>query len=216
MIRLIIADDHPLVREGVKKVFETSKKLNVSVSAEASDAKELFEILEKQHPPDVILLDINMPGKNGLDILKDLQQKYHQIPVLMLSMHPAERFAVRSLKAGASGYITKESIPDQIEKAVDMVVNKKKKYISEEVAEKLAEAVDEKSGHLRHMELSDREYQVMMMIAEGKKTKEIADELSLSVRTVLTYRKRMMEKLKLDTNVEIANYAIRHHLVENT
>lgn len=214
MIKIVLADDHILVREGLKKVLE-SEALDVEVCGEASSANELFEIL-KQDVPDVILLDIAMPGISGLDALKQIRRKYPVVPVLMLSMHPANRFAVRSLKAGASGYLTKSSIPEELEKAIHTVVIEDKKYISPVVAEELAEQVNMKSGQPLHKTLSDREYQVMCLIASGKKVNEIADDLSLSVRTVHTYRSRMMEKMNFNTNVEVTHYAISHELIDHT
>ncbi len=214
MIKIVLADDHILVREGLKKVLE-SEALDVEVCGEASSAHELFEVL-KQQVPDVILLDIAMPGTSGLDALKEIRRNYPEMPVLMLSMHPANRFAVRSLKAGASGYLTKSSIPEELEKAINTVVNERKKYISPVVAEQLAEQVHMKADELLHQRLSDREYQVMCQIASGKKVNEIADDLSLSVRTVHTYRSRMMEKMNFKSNVDITHYAISHELIDHT
>jgi two-component system, NarL family, invasion response regulator UvrY len=214
MINLVVVDDHPLVREGVKKIL-SGTQLNVKVSGEASNANELYSILKEKEQPDIVILDVDMPGTSGLDVLKELQKDYPGIPVLMLSMHPAERFAVRSLKAGAVGYLTKGSIPDELEKAIFTVVHRNKRYISPEVAEKLAEQMDLKNGQPLHSTLSDREYQVMCLIASGKKVSEISEELNLSIRTVHTYRNRMMTKLKLKTNVEVAHYALNHELIDS-
>lgn len=213
MIKIVIADDHILVREGLKKILQ-SETHTVKVTGEASNANELFDVLNSE-VPDVVLLDIAMPGISGLDALKEIRKKHPNVPVLMLSMHPANRFAVRSLKAGASGYLTKSSIPEELDKAICTVVMDKKKYISPIVAEQLAEQVDTNSGQPLHMSLSDREYQVMCLIASGKKIDKIAEELSLSVRTVHTYRSRMMDKLKLNSNVDVTHYALSHELIEH-
>jgi two-component system, NarL family, invasion response regulator UvrY len=207
-----MADDHPLVREGVKEVLR-NQKLEVKVTGEASNAEELYSLLEKT-PVDIVVLDINMPGPSGLEALKVLREKHAEIPVLILSMHPAERYAVQCLQAGAAGYLTKRSIPDELEKAIDTVVNQKRKYISPDVAENLAEQVTDKSKEPAYQKLSDREYQVMCMIAQGNQIRGIAEELGISVRTVHTYRNRMLSKLKLTTNVEVTLYAIKHQLVE--
>lgn len=212
MINLVIADDHILVREGLKKILEADN-VSLEVTGEASNANELFEILKK-NDPNIVLLDINMPGISGLDALKEIRKNHPKIPVLMLSMHPANRFAVRSLKAGASGYITKSSIPEELAKAINTVVFDKKKYISPEVAEQLAEQVDSNSVQPLHKKLSDREYQVMCLIASGKKINEIAEELSLSTRTVHTYRSRMMDKMNLNSNVDITHYALSYGLID--
>lgn len=212
MIKLVIADDHILVREGLKKVLQ-SDTLNVEITGEASNANELYDVL-KNNVPDVILLDIAMPGTSGLDALKEIKKKNCKTPVIMLSMHPVNRFAVRSLKAGASAYLTKASIPEELERAINTVVIDKKKYISPAVAEQLAEQIDSNSEELLHMTLSDREYQVMRLIASGRKINEIAEELSLSARTVHTYRSRMMKKMNFNSNVEITHYAINYELID--
>lgn len=212
MIRLVIVDDHPLVREGLKKIL-SKKSSEITITGEASGREELFQILE-QEEPDIVVLDIELPEQNGLEILKEVRQKHPDVAVLMLSMYPADRFAVRSFKAGAAGYLTKTGITDELEKAIRMIVHEKKKYISPSVAEVLAEQIDDHAGQPPHARLSDREYQVMCMIAEGYKISDIAKALSLGVRTVHTYRTRMMEKLNLKSNVEIAHYAIKNNLID--
>lgn len=211
MINVIVADDHPLVREGLKKVVEKGT-IDIKIMHEASNGHELLEAL-KEKRPDIIILDIAMPGRSGLDILKDIKGRYAHIPVLILSMHPEDRFAIRALKSGAAGYLTKSSISDELVKAIRRVVNGKR-YISASVAEKLAQQVDMNSKESLHETLSDREYQVLCMIASGKKVGDIAKELSLSTQTVHTYRARVKEKMNLKSNVELTRYAIQNNLID--
>lgn len=214
MIKVFIADDHPLVREGLKKVVDQST-IDIKVIGEASDAYELMEKLRKADvTPDIIVLDITMPGKSGLDVLKEIKEFYPDMPVLMLSIHPEDRFAIRSLKAGASGYLTKNSISSQLVNAIRKIINQKKKYISPAVAEQLANRVDLSNDEPLHESLSDREYQIFCMIASGKNVKKIADELSLSSQTVHTYRARIKDKTKLASNVEITRYALENDLID--
>lgn len=212
MINVIIADDHPLVREGLKKVVDQST-IDIKVVGEASDAHELMDLLGKCET-DIVILDIAMPGKSGLDVLKEIKDFYTDLPVLILSMHPEDRFAIRALKAGAAGYLTKSSISKQMVNAIRKIVIEKKRYISPNVAEQLAARVDLNSEKPLHDTLSDREYQIMCMIGSGKKINEIAKELSLSVQTVHTYRSRIKEKMDLSSNVEITRYALQHNLVD--
>lgn len=214
MIKVFIADDHPLVREGLKKVVDQST-IDIKVLGEASDANELMEKLRKSNStPDIVVLDITMPGKSGLDVLKEIKEFYPDLPVLMLSIHPEDRFAIRSLKAGASGYLTKSSISEQLVKAIRKIVTQKKKYISQNVAEQLASRVDQMNDKPLHESLSDREYQIMCLIASGKKVNDIADELSLSIQTVHTYRARIKEKMGLQSNVEFTRYALEQNLID--
>lgn len=212
MINILIADDHPLVREGLKNVVGQST-IDIQVVGEASDAHELMERL-KETVPDIVILDIAMPGKSGLDVLKEIKDFYPDLPVLILSMHPEERFAIRSLRAGASGYLTKSSISDQMVKAIRKIVVEKRKYISPELAEELAARVDMSNDGALHESLSDREYQIFCMIASGKKVNDIAEELSIGVQTVHTYRSRIKDKMKLGTNVEITRYALENNLID--
>lgn len=213
MIKVAIADDHPLVRDGIKNVFEKHDE-NISVIIQASDAEELLDQLEDQLP-DIVILDIGLPNKSGLDLLKDITQRYSELPVLILSMHPEERFAIRSLKAGAYGYLNKRVLSERLMEAVNQIIKEGKKYISDTVAEQLAMEVNgDNNSALPHKKLSDREFQVMCMIASGKKVKEIAEELSLSARTIHTYRSRLMEKMDLGSNVALTRYALSHHLID--
>ncbi|MBO6622522.1 MAG: response regulator transcription factor [Balneola sp.] len=212
MIEIYIADDHPLVREGLKKVVNQST-IDIKVGQEFTNADELLLGLQKKQP-DIVILDVAMPGKSGLDALKEIKDFYPSLPVLILSMHPEDRFAIRALKAGASGYLNKSSISEQMVNAIRRIVVEKKKYISQTVAEQLAEQVDFNNEGPLHESLSDREFQILCLIASGKKVNTIAEELSLSVQTVHTYRSRIKDKMNLKSNVEITRYAITHGLID--
>jgi len=210
MIRVLIADDHAVVREGVKHIL--SENGNIVVAGEAGNGHEvLSNILNKDF--DVVLMDIAMPGRDGLEILKDIKNQKPKLPVLILSMFPEEQYALRALKSGASGYMTKESIPDELIRAVQKIA-KGGKYISSSLSEKLFSLLDGDSEKAIHENLSDREFQVMRMIASGKTLKEIAEELSLSVKTVSTYRSRILEKMGMKNNAEMTHYAIKNRLVD--
>ncbi len=211
MIKIVIADDHPFIREGVKKVI--NDKIDLDIIGEAQDGHELLDILEEK-TPDILVLDITMPGKSGLELLKQLNELYPDLPVLILSIHSEERFAIRALKAGAYGYLTKSSISEELIKAIRKITTENRKYITPEVAEQLASQVDVSTEKPRHEELSDREFQVLCMIASGRTVKDIAEELSLNAQTIHTYRSRIKEKLNLDSNVEMTRYAIENDLIE--
>jgi DNA-binding NarL/FixJ family response regulator len=210
MINVLIADDHALIREGLRKTL--SGEPDMTLIGEATNVVELFKQLERL-VVNIILLDITMPGESGLDALKELHQKYPHIPVLVLSFHPEHRFAVRALKAGAAGYITKQSATEELVQAVRKIVGGGK-YVSAALAEELATELNTHSGKLPHETLSDREFQVMRLIAAGKKSSEIAEELSVTISTVNTYRMRILEKMKMQSNVELARYALEHKLIE--
>lgn len=210
MIDVVIADDHPLLREGIKNVLQS--EIDIKLTGEASNGSELFTILEDKLP-NILVLDIGMPGKNGLDILKDIQERYPNLPVLILSIHPPERFAVRAIKAGANGYLCKSSISDKLVNAIRMITQKKRKYITPEVAEQLAMQIDKRSDVPPHEKLSDREFEVLCMIADGKKVNFIADKLSLSPHTIHTYRSRIKEKMNVSSNVEMTRYALENGLI---
>ncbi len=212
MIKIIVTDDHPFIREGLKKIISQGYA-GIKVIGETSSGADLMKMLEKILP-DLVILDISMPDKNGLDVLKEVKTYYPRVPVLILSMHPEERFAIRVLKAGASGYLAKNSGSEELIKAIRMIVEQKKRYISPLVAEQLAQMMDSSNKSNMHEMLSDREYQVLCMIASGKETKDIASELSLSVQTIHTYRSRLKEKMKLKSNVEITRYAIQNNLID--
>jgi len=187
--------------------------IDIKVVGEAATANELREKL-RDLKPDIIVLDIAMPGKSGLDALKEIKQFYPDLPVLILSMHPEDRFAIRSLKAGASGYLTKSSISGQLVKAIRRIVKQSKRYISPTLAETLAEHLDLNNEKPLYETLSDREYQIMCMVASGKKANEIAKDLSLNIQTIHTYRARIKEKINLDSDVEITRYALENNLID--
>ncbi len=210
LINVLIVDDHALIREGLKKTL--SGRPDMAVVGEADNVVELFKQLERL-PVNVVLLDITMPGESGLDALKELHQNYPHVPVLILSFHPEHRFAVRALKAGASGYITKESATEELVQAVRKIASGGR-YVSTALAEQLAAELTDGSGKLPHEALSDREFQVMRLLAQGKKSSEIAEALGVSVNTVNTYRMRIFEKMKLQSNVELSRYAVEHGLIE--
>ncbi|MEX0904674.1 MAG: response regulator [Balneolaceae bacterium] len=212
MIKVMITDDHQLVREGLKRIVNEDTN-DIKVVQEASNSAELLNCLTKELP-DIVVLDIAMPGRGGLDVLKDIKEFYPKLPVLVLSMHPEDRFAIRAIKAGASGYLTKTSISDELVKAIRVIVNQKKRYISANVAEQLAEQMDRNFAQNKHETLSDREYQILCMIASGKKSSLIAEELSLSVQTIHTYRARLKQKMNITSVVDLTRYAIQHNLID--
>jgi len=209
MIQVLIADDHAVVREGLRQIL--SGVPDMVVAGEAGSANEVLrEVRKNQY--NVLVLDIAMPGRTGLDVLKELKQEQPGLPVLILSMYPEEQYAVRVLRAGASGYMTKESAPEELVGAIRKVA-RGKKYISPSLAETLVGNLDIDADKPMHQMLSDREYQVMCMIASGKKVSEIAEALSLSVKTVSTYRTRVLEKMRLKSNAELTLYAVEQRLV---
>ena len=210
MIKILIADDHAIVREGLKQIVaETS---DMVVSGEAADGQEVLELLRKDGW-DLVLLDIAMPGRGGMDTLKALKQEKPALPVLILSIYPEEQYAVRALRAGASGYLTKESAPEELISAIRKV-SRGGKYVSASLAEKLVSELGIDTERPVHERLSDREYQVLLMIASGKTVKEIADDLALSVKTISTHRTRALAKMGMKNNAEITYYAIKMGLVE--
>jgi two-component system invasion response regulator UvrY len=210
MIRILMADDHAIVRAGLKQIV--SDEPDMVVAGEADSGPTVLDMARKADW-DVVLLDIKMPGRGGLDILKQLHDERPRLPVLILSIYPEEQFAVRCLKAGASGYLTKESAPDELVAAIRKVTEGGI-YITRSFAEKLALALQTVPGQLPHEILSDREHQVMLLIASGKTVSKIAEQLSLSPKTIHTYRSRILEKMRMKTNAEIMHYAIKHGLVE--
>jgi two-component system, NarL family, invasion response regulator UvrY len=207
-MNILVADDHAIVRRGLIGLLQEGYP-SVSVF-EAMNSSEAIDVARKQ-PLDVILLDISMPGRNGIETLKQLRVDGVKTPILMLSMHPEGQYAIRCLKAGASGFINKETATEELLGAIQKVLSGKK-YITPAVAEKLAENV-EAGGRPLHETLSDREMQVLQQIASGKTVSEIADEISLSVNTISTYRSRILEKLQLNNNSELTRYAIENDLV---
>jgi two-component system invasion response regulator UvrY len=210
MLKILIADDHSIVRQGLKQIVTETQ--DMVVAGEASDGQELLNIMSKGDY-DVVVLDITMPYINGMDALKELRTKWPKLPILMLSIHPEEHYALRALKAGASGYLTKESAPDELVVAIRKV-SRGGKYLSSSLAEKLAFELEVGREQAPHETLSDREYQVLCMIASGKTVMEIAQELTLSEKTISTYRSRILDKMSMKNNAELTYYAIKNQLVE--
>ncbi|MBA4382727.1 MAG: DNA-binding response regulator [Sideroxydans sp.] len=210
MIKVLIADDHALIRKGLKQLLDDTEELRVT--GEAESGNEAYRMAQTGEF-DVVLLDISMPDKHGIDVLKQIKDSQPQLPVLMLSMHPEEQYALRSMKAGAAGYLNKQSAPAQLVTAIRQVA-KGKKYISSELAEQLAEGLSQGYQELLHQTLSNREYQTLCLMAQGKKLSEMADIMSLSPKTISVYRSRLLEKMKLKTNAEAIHYAINNHLIE--
>ncbi len=210
MIKLLIADDHAVVRKGIKQILAETP--DIVVADEAGNGDEIYAKLAKKNY-DMLLLDISMPGKDGLEILKELKRQKPSLAVLMLSMFPEEQYAVRALKSGASGYLTKDSAPDELIAAIRKV-NSGGKYVSAFLAEKLADRVGVKFETYPHERLSDREFQVLCMIASGKTVKQIGEELSLSIKTVSTYRMRLLEKMEMKNNSELTRYALENKLAQ--
>jgi len=210
MINVVVVDDHAVVREGLKRII--SENPGMAVSGEAGDGYEALKVV-KSSPCDVVLLDITMPNKNGLDVLKQIRAESPRLPVLILSMHAEDQYAIRVLRAGAAGYLTKESAPAKLVQAIRKVV-RGGKYVSPTLAEKLVFDLDADPDKVPHETLSDREFQVLCMIASGKTVGDIAEELALSVKTISTYRVRILEKLQMKNNAEITRYAIKQGLVD--
>ncbi len=211
MIRILVADDHTVVREGVKQIL--SAQSDIVVEDEAEDGKETLE-KALQGSFDMVLLDISMPGRGGLEVLEDILKSKPKLPVLILSMHPEEQYAVRALRAGASGYLTKASAAHELIGAIRKV-SRGGKYVTASLAERLAIALDSKADKHRHEKLSTREYQVMLMLASGKSVGEIGRELCLSVKTISTYRIRVMNKMGMKKNAELTFYAMNHRLIDS-
>ena len=210
MIRILIADDHEIVRKGLVQVVAETP--DMEVCAEAGSAQETLSLL-REHDCSVVVLDISMPGRSGLDTLKDIKDQHPHLPVLILSTHSEDEYAVRVLRAGAAGYLTKRSAPKELIAAIRKVYAGGK-YISEFVAEKLVTNLETSAGQAPHESLSDREHHVMCMIAIGKTLKQIADELSLSEKTISTYRTRIMDKMNMKKNTELVRYVMQHGLLE--
>ena len=209
-MRILIADDHAVVRQGLKQILAAEFKQ--AVFGEASNGQQAIELVWRESW-DVLVLDITMPGQNGLDVLKAIKKSRPRLPVLMLSMHPEDQFAVRMLKIGAAGYMTKESAPAELVGAVKKVVNGGR-YVSPALAEKMASFLSIDVQTAPHERLSNREFVVLRMIASGKTVSEIALELSLSVKTVSTYRTRILEKMGMRNSAELTHYAIQNQLVK--
>jgi len=208
--RVFIVDDHEVVREGLRTVLK--KDPAMSIVGMSEDTVDLVKKLKKAQA-DVVILDISMPNRSGLDALKDLRQLYPKTRVLILSMHPEERFAVRAFRAGASGYLNKQTAGEELIKAIQRIKSDRK-YVSAGLAEQLAEELDHKSSSQLHTDLSDREFDVMRLIAMGEAASDIAKKLHLSVNTVSTYRTRILEKMRVKTTAELTRYALEHRLID--
>lgn len=209
VINIIIADDHAIVRQGIKNIVNGSEEM--CVIAEAANGGELINLVKEQKP-DVVILDISMPGRNGLETLKELKKLNSALPVIILSIHPEDQYAVRAFRAGASGYMTKESAPEELVKAI-RITTQGGKYISPTAAALLAHHVEIKGIEELHKLLSDREYEVFVFLASGQTVGQIASDLNLSVKTISTYRTRILEKMGMTTNAELSRYARDFNLI---
>jgi DNA-binding NarL/FixJ family response regulator len=210
MIGVFIADDHPVVRQGIRQIVAATE--DITVVDEATTGHETLQRLSDVQC-DLVLLDLSLPDIDGLDLLKQLKREHPQRPILILTMHSEDQFALRALKAGASGYLTKESAPAELVGAVRKVVAGGR-YISQRLAESLAAHLGPDAEKPVHERLSDREYQVLRLIAAGRSTRDISTQLSLSSKTVSTYRARLLDKMEMKTSAELMAYAVRHHLAD--
>ena len=209
MPKVLIADDHPIVRTGLKQIIADEPDINIV--GEVSNGVEVLEFLTKT-PCDLVLLDLSMPKRSGLDVISEIKQIDSNIAILVLSIYPEEQYAVRALRAGAAGYLTKASAPNELIKAMRKVLSGGK-YISISLAEILASEIDQHTPQQPHERLSDREHQVMLMLAAGKTVTEVAGELNLSVKTISTYRARILEKMNMRNNAQLTFYAVEKHLI---
>jgi two-component system invasion response regulator UvrY len=208
-MKILITDDHAVVRSGIKQILADAFKK--ATFTEASNGQEALQLVWREHW-DIVVLDVTMPGMSGLEVLKEIKQSKPTLPVVMLSMHPEDQFAIRLLKAGASGYMTKESAPSELVGAVRKAMAGGR-YVSPALAEKMAEFIGTDVQSLPHERLSDREFLILRLIASGKPVGTIARELTLSVKTVSTYRARLLQKMGLHNNAELVHYAFQHQLV---
>jgi two-component system invasion response regulator UvrY len=209
MLRILLADDHAVVRQGVKQIL--AEAFVQATFGEAQNAPELLKLVAGERW-DIVVLDLAMPGGNGLEALKQIKQAHPQLSVLILSMYPEDQYAVRTIRAGAAGYLNKESAPEELVQAIRKVLHGGE-YISASVADELVLHARQEDDQPLHKHLSDREYQVFCLIASGKEIKEISTELALSAKTISTYRVRLLEKMNMKTNAELTHYAIQNGLV---
>jgi two-component system invasion response regulator UvrY len=211
VIDVIVCDDHPVVRQGLAWIIQNN--MQVGSLREADSGAALLDLV-RQRPGDVVLLDVGLPGRGGLDVLRQIRQEWPRLPVLMLSVHPAEQYAVRALRAGASGYLTKDLAAQELVKAVKTVAGGQR-YLTAEVADRLADDLGRSTTDREpHELLSDREFEVLTLLGMGRSVRQIAEELCLSYNTISTYRARVLEKLGLKTDAEIIRYALRHGLAD--
>jgi DNA-binding NarL/FixJ family response regulator len=209
MIRIAIADDHPIVREGLRRI--ASEGAGISVTGEASSAADLFRLLAVA-AVDVVLLDVSMPGSTLIETLKELRERHRSAKVLVLSVHPEDQWAVRALRAGAAGYLTKDHSPEQLVDAIRRVA-RGGKYVSAALAERLADLVDNSGTQAPHERLSNREFEVLRALGSGMATKEVAQQLNLSAKTISTYRARLLEKMGLKSRADLVRYVVEHQLL---
>jgi len=209
MKKILLIDDHAVMREGLKQILED--EFHEAVFGEAGNAGEALDLLQ-QKDWDLVILDIVLPGRSGLDVLKEIRQHKPKVPILVYSMHTEEEFAIRALRSGASGYLSKTDVPELLLKAIGQLSHGRK-YISESLAERLASELETPDDKPPHSRLSDREYQIMVMLASGKAVGAIADELSLSIKTISTYRTRILDKMNMKSTAEIIHYVIENKLL---
>lgn len=210
-MNVIVADDHSVVRKGLIQILK--EKFEISVLGEATNTGEVENLLKK-NAWDILILDLSMPGKNGIELIKDIKNEYPRIPVLVLSIYPEDQFALRVIKAGASGYMTKESSTEELVKAVEIILSGKK-YISSKLTESLIEEIQSGGETLLHRTLSDREYEVFLLLVHGYSLKDIGENLSLSVKTISTYQSRVFDKMKLHSVAELTRYALENKLLQD-
>ncbi len=212
MIRILIADDHIYIREGIKKII--NNEMDMQIVGEAQTASETLYFLSK-NKCDIVILDLSLPDRSGLEILKDIKENYPDVKVMILSVHSEKLYAIRAFKGGASGYLTKESPPEELTNALRKLADGRK-YITEAFAEVIAQNINSDKDKKTHELLSDREFQIFRLIALGKPIKEIANELNLSQSTINTYRLRIFDKMNMKSNIELIYYAIRNELINKT
>ena len=210
MLDIIVCDDHPVVREGLARIIQSN--MSVVRVREADSGQMLIDLL-RQESSDLVLLDVTLPGRGGIEVLRQLKQERPRVPVLVLSVHPADQYAVRALRAGASGYLTKDLAAEELVTAVRLVTQGQR-YLTPAVADRLADALENPVNRLPHEELSDREFQVLSLLGAGKKVSQIADELCLSYNTISTYRARIFAKLGIKNDVQLVRYALQHGITE--
>ncbi|MEW5882491.1 MAG: response regulator transcription factor [Pseudomonadota bacterium] len=210
-VKTIVVDDHAIVRRGIVQIL--SEHPDVTVVAEAGNYGELRNQLRAHPDADLLVMDVGLPGKNGIDILKSLREENSKLKVLMVSMYPEDQYAVRAFRAGAAGYLNKASAPEKLIEAVNQVIAGRK-YVTPEIAQALIENLNAPEQGAAHDRLSDREFQTLKLIASGKRLSDIAEELALSPKTVSVYRARILEKMGMSNNAELTHYAIKHGLVE--
>ncbi|HTT10206.1 MAG TPA: response regulator transcription factor [Burkholderiaceae bacterium] len=210
-VKTIVVDDHAIVRRGIVQIV--AEHPEVTVVAEAGDYGQLRAALRQHGDVDLVVMDVSLPGKNGIDILKVLRDEMPRVKVLIVSMYPEDQYAVRAFRAGAAGYLNKASAPEKLVEAISQVIAGRK-YVTPEIAQALIENLNAPQEGAAHDKLSDREFQTLRLIASGKRLSDIADELALSPKTVSVYRARILEKMGMSNNAELTHYAIKHGLVE--